>query len=363
VKAPPKAPTGYRSTRRASKAAKLAKRAERQHELATGFGRVSRAVKNVGYVLGLSVGTLLVGMLVLLLVASGINWLARLNAGRGASATVESEAERKIRENLLVVGEQNGEAVGFLALRVASADKHIYGIAIPDGAFIEIPGQGFGKIGDAYPAGPRTALAAISNYLTVQFRSYVVVPAATYQDAIKRQSIDKILSAETTGNVSIADKQKLREAISSVPREATAIVPMPVKPVQMGSETYFQPQKLQVGDLLAKWWGVDASKAQQTTRVILYNGAGKPGIAGDAAEQLIRAGLRVVDTKNADRFDYPTTAIVVKRGSTAQGTEIQKILGVGVVKNEPGEQTVADVIVIVGRDYPAPPKKKVEGKK
>ena len=49
--------------------------------------------------------------------------------------------------------------------------------------------------------------------------------------------------------------------------------------------------------------GVAALAADSSVRVIIYNGAGTPGIAGQAAQQLIAAGMRVVDTKNADRFD------------------------------------------------------------
>lgn len=350
----PETPTGYRSTRRASKAAKNAKRAERQHELVTGLGRVTRTIRNIGYYLALGVGMLLVGLLVLLLVASAINWVARWNASRGGSATAQSEADRKARENVLIIGEKDGKATGFLALRISAADKQIYGIAIPDAAFIEVPGQGFGKLGDSYPAGPRVSLAAVSNYLSVPFRSYIVVPGSAYSDAVKAQSIAGILSAETTSNMSFAEKEMLRQSVASIPKANTAIVPLPVNPVHLGAETYFEPQKAQVADLLTKWWGVDASKVAQATRVILYNGAGSPGIAGVAAEPLIRAGMRVVDTKNADNFNYAKTLVIVQRGDVKQGNEIVRLLGVGEVKSQPSDQNVADVIVIVGKDYKPP---------
>ncbi len=99
---------------------------------------------------------------------------------------------------------------------------------------------------------------------------------------------------------------------------------------------------------------MDASKAAATTRVILYNGAGTPGVAGEAAQQLIRGGFRVVDTKNADNFNYAKTKIVVQRGDVKQGDEIARILGVGTVEQQPSEQDVADVIVIIGKDYKPP---------
>jgi hypothetical protein len=127
-----------------------------------------------------------------------------------------------------------------------------------------------------------------------------------------------------------------------------------VRPVHLGAQTYFEPQKAQVADLLTKWWGVDASKVAQATRVILYNGAGTPGIAGVAAEPLIQAGMRVVDTKNADNFNYAQTMIIVQRGDVSQGNQIAKLLGVGQVKKQPSDQNVSDVIVIIGKDYKPP---------
>ena len=364
VKKAPEAPTGYRSTRRASKAVKSAKKAERQHELATTLGRVTRAIRNIGYYLALLVGILLAGMVVLLLVASAINWVARWNASHGKNApTAMSDSERRARENLLVIGEQGGNAVGFLAIRVSSVDKQIYGIAIPDGALIEVPGQGFGKIGDSYPASPQVSMAAISNYLSVPFRSYIVVNASVYQQAMKSQSIVGILSKETTSNLTIRQKEALRATVASIPKENTAIVPLPVQPVNLGSQTYFQPQKAQVADLLTKWWGVDPSKVAQVTRVILYNGAGTPGIAGVAAEEIIKAGLRVVETKNADRFNYAKTLVVVQHGALSQGNDIAKVLRVGQVKSQPADQNIADVIVIIGKDYKPPAPAKTGGAK
>jgi hypothetical protein len=348
---PPEAPTGYRSTRRGSKAAKAAKAAKRQHEVVTSIDRVGRAIRNIGYVIAMGVGALLVVVLALLLVASAVNFVARWNAKQHSQKTGLTETDRRIKENVLIIGDQGGKAVGFLAVRVTGADKQVYGIAIPDGAFIEVPGQGFERLGDSYSAGPQVSLAAISNYLTVQFRAYVVVPAAVYQEAVKSQSLANVLDRATKTNLTAEDKNLLGANIAAIPSANVAIVPLPVKPVHLGAQTYFEPQKAQVADLLTKWWGVDPTKASQVTRVILYNGAGKPGIAGEAALPLIRVGLRVVDTKNADNFNYAKTLIIVQHGSVEQGNEIAKVLGVGQVKSQPSDQNIADVIVIIGKDY------------
>jgi hypothetical protein len=135
---------------------------------------------------------------------------------------------------------------------------------------------------------------------------------------------------------------------------------MPVKPIKLGDQTYFEPQRAEIADLLSLWWGIDASQGEQVTRVIVYNGAGVPGIAGQAAQQLIRSGLRVIDTKNADNFAYTTTRIVVKRGDASRGEEVRRSLGVGEVVVETTTADVTDVVVIIGKDYRPPAARKGE---
>lgn len=351
----PVAPQGYRQTRRASRSAKAAKRIENAHRVSTAVGRVGKTIRDVGYYLALTVGALLVGLLLFLLLASAYNGIVRWSARRAADATSQHAAlEARSRENLLVIGQQNGQAVGFIALRVDATNKQIYGIAIPDGAFIEVPGQGFERVGESFAGGPNISLAAISNYLTVPFHSYVVVSSTAYADAIKQQSVQGITAASSATNLASADLDSIGRDIASIPRQNTAIVPLPVKPIKLGTQTYFEPQRTEVADLLKSWWGVDASKTAEVTRIILYNGAGLPGIAGDAAQQLIRAGYRVIDTKNANNFNYKTTQVIVQRGAISQGNDIAKLLGVGTVVNQPSDQDVADVIVIIGRDYKPP---------
>jgi len=86
-------------------------------------------------------------------------------------------------------------------------------------------------------------------------------------------------------------------------------------------------------------------------RVIIYNGAGTPGLAGKAAQQLIEAGVRVVDTRNADHFGYEETLVVVQDGDLAQGQVVASALGGGKILDQRSDQDIADVIVIIGGDY------------
>ena len=100
---------------------------------------------------------LLVAVLVFTLLAYGINAVARWNALRvAAKSGSRAELEKRVEgEPAGHRRRQDGKATGFLALRVDRKGDQVFGIAIPDGAFVEVPGQGFERIGESYADGAR----------------------------------------------------------------------------------------------------------------------------------------------------------------------------------------------------------------
>lgn len=351
----PEMPVGYRASRRGSKSSRQAKRAIQQHKVVSTIDSAGRATRNLAWAGLMGLGVVLFVVLALLVAAWSVNGIVRWNSRRvAARAAAPSEQDLKARENLLLISEKSGKATGFLATRVDERERQVFGIAIPDGAFIEVPGQGFERVGDSYLTGPNVSMSAISNFLTVPFRRYAVVPEGTYQKALRSQSMKGVMQAATKTNLSKADAAKIRTLFDKLPSKDVALVPLQVKPISLGKQTYFEPQREELADLVQSWWGVKLSETQNVTRVIVYNGAGAPGIAGEAAQQLIRGGFRVVDTKNADRFNYKQTQIVVQNKDMAAGEAVRKVLRTGKVVNQPSDQDVADVIVIVGKDYKPP---------
>jgi len=303
-------------------------------------------------VAGMAVGGVLAVLLVLFVLATGVNAGARWLAEREARQEASPEAQaQKAEENLVIIGKNDDGSADFLAVRLDEEGGQILGIGIPSGAFMEVPGQGFERVGDSLSGGPGVSLAAISNYLSIPFEHYVIVDVAIYQDAMTNQSLRSVMDNVQETDLPEEEQARIAAFIDSVEGERTALVPLPVRPIDLGGETYFEPQRDQIADLLLQWWGIRLGAEDTSVRVILYNGSGVPGIAGEAAQEVIAAGLRVVDTKNADRFDYDTTLIVVQSGETSHGELVQAALGVGEVVEKPSEQQVADVIVIIGRDY------------
>ncbi|MCL4078978.1 LytR C-terminal domain-containing protein [Coriobacteriia bacterium Es71-Z0120] len=343
---------GYRTSKRSTKAGKRARREERiarlraeERAMAAGVARFLRRLATA-----VLIGALIVGLAIGSALA--INAAARHLAKRAAERAASPEAvKEQARDNLLIIGTDPNGGTDFLAVRLDRSKKQITGIAISDGAFMEVPGQGFERAGDSFKSGPETSLATISNYLGVLFDKYVVVPKQVYQDALTSQSLAGLFDKVSDTNLNESELAQVRQFADSLGPDRVALAPLPVRPINMGDQTYFEPQRDKIADLLMAWWGVKVGAEEARVSVVIYNGSGVPGIAGEVAERLIREGMRVADTKNADRFDYEQTLIVEQREGSDAGERIQRVLGVGKVIVQPSEQQVADIIIIVGKDY------------
>lgn len=349
-------PHGYRTSKRSTKAGKLARRERR---IARARARLQERAQStmagiVRLLRRLATGVLICALIATVVVGSAlaINAVARRLAMRAAERAASPEAvKEQARDNLLIIGTDPNGGTDFLAVRLDRSKEQITGIAISDGAFMEVPGQGFERAGDSFKSGPETSLATISNYLGVLFDKYVVVPRQAYQDALTSQSLAGLFSKASDTNLSDSALARVREFADALGPDRVALAPLPVRPINMGDQTYFEPQRDKIVDLLMAWWGVKVGAEQARVSVVIYNGSGVPGIAGEVAKLLIREGMRVVDTKNADRFDYKQTLIIEQREGSDAGERIQRILGVGEIVVQPSEQQVADIIVIVGKDY------------
>ena len=282
----------------------------------------------------------------------GVNAFARWNerrlAGQVMSATVRG------KDNLLVIGVRDGQAIGFIALKADRGSKRALGIAIPDGAFVEVPGQGFERLGDSYVQGPAVSKDAVSNYLMVPFTRYVVVSGDAYQALLTKQDVKGLMGQVEATDLSSTARSDLAAYLGSVAQKDVWIVPLPVKPISVGDQSYYEPERVQVADLLLQWWGVKLDQRKAAVRIIVYNGAGTPGVAGVAAQELIRKGFQVVDSGNADNFSHKQTLVLLYHGKAADAQAVRDALGVGKILAQSQPQQVADIIVVIGSDYHPP---------
>lgn len=99
-----------------------------------------------------------------------------------------------------------------------------------------------------------------------------------------------------------------------------------------------------------------SSPHAEQKRVLVQNGVGTPGLAVSACDKLVKAGFAFAGSGNADSFNHKKSAVVVFDRSVAAaqlGNAVARALGLpsGDVREQDSGQNVADVIVILGRDY------------
>jgi hypothetical protein len=356
--AKPAIAAGYRTSKRTSRVGKQRRRSEKVARVRQGVtDRVSRIGSKAGRTAAwISVGIVAVlgAALVLWGVAVGVNAAVRWNERRIAASEAARVSALDAKQNILVIGVLDGRAVGFLALKAERSGKRVLGIAIPDGAYVEVPGQGFERLGTSFDAGPQVSKDAVSNYLGVSFQRYVEVSSDAYQNLMKTQVVTRLLDGSPKTDLKPAEISELKAFLATVKTKDVWLVPLPVRQVAVGDQRFFEPQRDQVADLLLSWWGVKTDTATQASRVIVFNGSGTPGIAGKAAQQLIRLGFRVVDSRNADNFDYKRTEILLYHGSKADAARIHDALGVGDIRQVDAPQGITDIIVVIGHDYVPP---------
>ena len=82
----------------------------------------------------------------------------------------------------------------------------------------------------------------------------------------------------------------------------------------------------------------------------ILNGCGESGIANLYSNYLIKKGFDVIDSRNADNFEYLNTTIIVhKKDKLNIAKNLANILKIKTVSSD--ERGIWDLSLIIGRDY------------
>jgi hypothetical protein len=111
-----------------------------------------------------------------------------------------------------------------------------------------------------------------------------------------------------------------------------------------------------VDELLAA--SIPPGARAEGNRVLVLNGVGTPGLGEKVRAKLVPSGFVFVGSRNAPTFGYAKTQVLVKDATTAGsalGARVAKALGVpaSAVRASTQIGSIADVVVIVGRDFRA----------
>jgi hypothetical protein len=274
--------------------------------------------------------------------------------------------------------------LAFVAVLAAGAGPPVT-VAVPADATINLPGQGLGTVRDAAIEGREGPLAlALENLLGVPIDAPVAMTTEDLTTAVNDiggivvadqpmngAAVVAYLTAPEAGEV--PDERFLRwqdvldgllEAMASRP-DAAGAFPDPVAGVlARGSPERADLLALPVielgaGLLRPDQKGIQALVAERfiphvgdAIRLVVLNGVGQPGIGEEVARILVPNGFRLMSSENANRFDYKVTRIVATSEEDLPAAErTRELLGVGQIMLGAQPQ-LADVIVVVGADFP-----------
>ena len=254
-------------------------------------------------------------------------------------------------------------------------------LVLPDRAAITIPGQGDGLIGDAMQLPGRTAATAAANLLGVWIPHHVVFGQSKIAEVVDREGGIEVGGTEMTGAetvASILDSGGARDQVWETTLEAVLRVatwkpedlPQADSPTEVarvlntarGATVEVLPGEEVAGDvvrtdpeairtLVTALWGVPD---RAVLPIIVLNGSGTPGVGERVAERVIAGGFRVVVSENASSFDHDSTLVVVpSEDHRALGERVRDLLGVGEVQVAGPASGLADVTVVVGKDFGA----------
>ena len=88
-------------------------------------------------------------------------------------------------------------------------------------------------------------------------------------------------------------------------------------------------------------------------QIEVHNGCGIPGIANLYTEFLRSEGFDVLDSKNANRFDYNTTQIINHSSDIKRAQSLAKIMQINqnMIIDQLDSHNTHDLTIIIGKDY------------
>lgn len=275
------------------------------------------------------------------------------SAGRTSADKEAGSNASSIRQTLLIVGmdESAGkrQAKGFSIVRLDVGKRRIDGITIPGNTFASIPGQGQEELQVAYGADRDAFVAAVRDIIPVKADGLVEIRYADYERLTFNSEFEGSLKEAKAINIDPARVADFGKKASRIKKDDINLIPLPVKTISVEGDVYYEPDDQEIARLLRLVWGV-RKVAVKKPRVVVLNGNGVPGIGAKAAKLLTAAGFEIVETKNADNFNYTQTKILIY-GDGKDAEKIKKTIGVGLLVEQRLEAGVADYAVILGADY------------
>jgi hypothetical protein len=272
----------------------------------------------------------------------------------------------------------------FVTVLASGGNRDPLAVVVPSYTAVSIPGQGLGTVQDA-GAGrdPELVATTIGNVLQVPIDATVASTAGELQGLVDAAGgIEgppgnltgaRALAYLTEAGVDPTDRfirwqeiltglldglEEHPDLFSGMPADTRptfdALEPgagmfeLPVRDIGVGLS---DPDAAGI-EALVKERFVTPGRTAGGIRLVILNGNGRPGIGADVARLLVPIGFRLVSSLNARRFDENVTHIVAATPEFLDEAELARtVLGVGEVFLGEQPTNVADVSVVVGKDF------------
>ncbi|MBU1672201.1 MAG: LCP family protein [Actinobacteria bacterium] len=129
---------------------------------------------------------------------------------------------------------------------------------------------------------------------------------------------------------------------------------IPVKEFKFENTTVHRVDTPELPAFEKKYLDVSPASTGKRYRVEILNGNGVPGIGEQVASRLDLDTFQIVNSANADSFEHPETVIIIysQDAETVKAAEkLRNELEVGRIEAHPEAQDMADISVIIGKDY------------
>ncbi|MDD5748384.1 MAG: LCP family protein [Actinomycetota bacterium] len=166
-------------------------------------------------------------------------------------------------------------------------------------------------------------------------------------------SIVKEYSNYIESSASAREMTGLLQTLVQMKSSKLVQVHLPVREFRYEKTIVHRLDQEKLGAFIKKYLKVE-SPSESRIRVEVLNGCGVPGISEKVASGLGMSDFQIVNTGNADNFEYPETLIIIYDNSKkmkAAAENVRNTLEVGKAEAHPRNQNLVDITIVVGKDY------------
>jgi LCP family protein required for cell wall assembly len=158
-------------------------------------------------------------------------------------------------------------------------------------------------------------------------------------------------------DLNVKDWGALAEFMKDIDPDKIGMAVLPGAPGMNGNGSYWIVDYDKLPLVVAQQMRFEGPiEEDEDTTVEVLNGCGVAGAAGRVANKLQKAGFQVTKQGNADDFDHDRCRVITRKGNTPGVQRIASLLNCSDIRTEsksPNDAHLADVTVIVGRDFSA----------